>query len=318
MLTRIAVSSCLAVLGMAASVNAADLDDIIYAKELPMTKPVEIGSGWYLRGDLGYSVSTKRKNSDVVTVNPFTGLTPFASVVSSTFSESDSDLNGSVGVGYSFTDMFRADLNLGIMRMSSAGLNGTLQSGCAGTETVETVNYDALGNVIVPSTITTGASSRDCAGTASIKSDLYSGMLNGYVDLGTFAGFTPYVGAGIGVAISRVEVYGTGRCENDQTVTGIAGVSQTTTSFVCNGSTSVTDPAIDYSGLNYDNTKYSLAYSLSAGLGYQVSKNLTFDLGYQFVSAPNAEYAYFGANGVNIAKGVDTHNVRAGLRYALW
>ena len=38
---------------------AADLDEIIYAKELPVTQPVEVGSGWYLRGDLGYSIRTR-------------------------------------------------------------------------------------------------------------------------------------------------------------------------------------------------------------------------------------------------------------------
>jgi opacity protein-like surface antigen len=49
----------LALMGLAAPAHAADLDEIIYAKELPVTKPVEIGSGWYLRGDLGYSVQTR-------------------------------------------------------------------------------------------------------------------------------------------------------------------------------------------------------------------------------------------------------------------
>ena len=34
--------------------------------------------------------------------------------------------------------------------------------------------------------------------TISFEHNVWSGMANGYVDLGTIAGFTPYVGAGIG------------------------------------------------------------------------------------------------------------------------
>jgi hypothetical protein len=42
-------------------------------RELPVTKPVEIGSGWYLRGDLGYSVQHARRchsNYRVFTAGP--------------------------------------------------------------------------------------------------------------------------------------------------------------------------------------------------------------------------------------------------------
>src|SRR5690554_2575077 len=38
--------------------TAADYNPPIYVDEAPEFRPVEIGSGWYLRGDVGYSLET--------------------------------------------------------------------------------------------------------------------------------------------------------------------------------------------------------------------------------------------------------------------
>ena len=75
---RIVVTSCIAALtGFVSPMQAADLDQILYGSELPVTQTVEIGSGWYLRGDLGYQVSTEYRSTTTGGANPFQNLVPF-------------------------------------------------------------------------------------------------------------------------------------------------------------------------------------------------------------------------------------------------
>lgn len=73
--------------------SAADYDPPIYVEEAPEFVPVEVGSGWYLRGDIGYNAG-----------KPAYDL-PFAGVDHNRF-------GGGIGFGYHFTDNFRADLTV--------------------------------------------------------------------------------------------------------------------------------------------------------------------------------------------------------------
>src|SRR5438105_2257273 len=78
---------------------AADYDPPIYAEQAPDYVPVEVGSGWYLRGDVSYLVQKSFKNGD------FT----FPSAINNeNFSESDNAAFASIGFGYHFTDYLRA------------------------------------------------------------------------------------------------------------------------------------------------------------------------------------------------------------------
>ncbi|MDF1607963.1 porin family protein [Hoeflea sp. YIM 152468] len=173
MFIRIAVTSCIAALtGFAASAHAADLDEIIYAQELPVTQPVEIGTGWYLRGDLGYSLKTRGAATSYSVFN--TG--PPATYTDTAFDSFalDGGASGSVGFGYNFTDYLRGDLTFDYSR---GNFTGTTSSGLACT---------ALGG-------------GQCASVESQNVEQYGFMANAYVDLGTIVGFTPYAGAGAGV-----------------------------------------------------------------------------------------------------------------------
>lgn len=280
MLTRIALTSCVAVLGLAASTHAADLDEIIYAKELPVTKPVEIGTGWYLRGDLGYSVRTKGGANTFRVFNPG----PPASYGTNIFTTSgiDSDWSGSAGIGYSFTDYLRADVTLDY---STGQFSGTTASAgpCA------------------------GLLAGQCASVDTQAYEQYGFMANAYVDLGTFAGFTPYVGAGAGVA--RV-AWGT--LIGDQSCVSVLG-------NLCTGGA-----AIDSVNPGLDSWRFT--YALMAGMSYDVSKNLKLDLGYRYSKIESdgqfgfdAATSAAGAIGAQaLDNGIEKHEIRAGLRYALW
>ena len=198
--------------------QAADYDPPIYVDQAPDYQPVEVGSGWYLRGDVSYLVQKSFKNDDFA-------FTP------ARFSDKEDPVFASIGFGYHFNDYLRADLNLGYLPGNKIG-----------------VGYDDSGIVIPPATATVAS--------ASLKNYAYSLMLNGYVDLGTYVGITPYLGAGLGVVQSK---------------------HQLSASYFTNN----VDPADDFD-LRNDKTQYSLAYTLNAGLAYQVTKNVSVDLGYQY------------------------------------
>ena len=205
---------------------AADYDPPVYVDETPEYTPVEVGSGWYLRGDIGYNVN--KSPYDV----SFNGT-----------DSSGTRFNGGLGVGYHFTDYFRGDVNLGFLSH-------------------DTYNWSDGINAI------------------RAESNIWSGMVNGYADLGTIAGFTPYIGAGVGFLHSSRKV--------DDTALGISD----------------------------DDTQYAFAYSLGAGLAYKVAQNTSVDLGYQYISAPGLEY--FDIPSGNMDKGLDYHQIKVGLRYDLW
>jgi opacity protein-like surface antigen len=206
---------------------AADYDPPIYVDQAPEYQPVEVGSGWYLRGDVGYNVGDPVYDFELLDENT-----------------KHQRFTGGLGVGYHFNDWLRGDV---------------------------TVNY--LG----------GDKYNDAAaGTASHT--MWSGLANGYIDLGTYAGLTPYVGAGIGVLATRRKV------DIDVPALGLA--------------------------VEGSDKQQTFAYALHAGASYKVSNNVSVDIGYQFLSAPSAEY--LDTDTFENKKGIDVHQVKVGLRYDLW
>jgi len=87
---RVLVASALAAVA-AGPALAADYDPPIFIEEAPEFVPVEIGSGWYLRGDITYNAGDA--------VYDFPGVT-------------HRRFGGGVGFGYHFTDNFRTDVTV--------------------------------------------------------------------------------------------------------------------------------------------------------------------------------------------------------------
>ena len=276
MFMRLVVGSGIAALmGIAAPAHAADLDEIIYARELPVTQSVEIGTGWYLRGDLGYSTRTRGAASSYSVFS----AGPPATYTDTAFNNSslDDSWSGSLGVGYNFTDYLRTDLTFDYSRGSFAG--GT-NSALACT---------ALGG-------------GQCGSIESQNYEQYGFMANAYVDLGTFVGFTPYVGAGAG--ITRVTWM-----DNAPTCVSVGGNVCGTTDRTRSGSES-----------------WRFTYALMTGVSYDLSKDLKLDLGYKYSKVKSGNQSGFdpttvsaGATGFQVRdNGFEKHEVRVGLRYSLW
>ncbi|MBK8456591.1 MAG: porin family protein [Phyllobacteriaceae bacterium] len=275
---------------------AADYDPPIVIDEAPEYQPVEIGSGWYLRGDVGYTLNHL----------------PTFDITASTQTQTSSILSASIGAGYYFNDWLRVDGDLNFL--NSDQFADSYNSTCAGTQ-ITTVT-DTVSGLLIG--LSSAASTRDCDG-ADVASNVQStGLVNAYADLGTFAGFTPYVGAGAGLALTNYRMATNDRmCSAEQTSI-VAGGNTITTSFLCNGQSSVTDDDIRYPGVENSQTQVGLAYALNAGVAYKVSKNTQIDLGYRFTSLPSATYAAHNAGGLFTATGLNFHQVRLGLRYQIW
>jgi len=118
-------------------------------------------------------------------------------------------------------------------------------------------------------------------------------LFNGYIDLGTWNCLTPYIGAGIGFTQNRI----TGL--TDQGSVGGAA----TLGFASNGS-------------NTD-----LAWALMAGVGYEVNKNLTLELGYRYLNLGDGQSgrirnAFLAESYAPLkAKDIDSHDFRIGMRW---
>lgn len=135
---------------------------LIEAPEIQVSE----ASGWYLRGDVGYSLNKLRGAEFYQGGSTINGMTDFHTA------KLGNAFMGGVGVGYQVNNMLRTDLTFDYM--GSAKFKGSTKGGCG---------------------VATACTSTDYA---SMKA--FALMANAYVDLATYGRFTPYIGAGIGGA----------------------------------------------------------------------------------------------------------------------
>ncbi|MFJ5487325.1 outer membrane protein [Hansschlegelia beijingensis] len=219
----------------------------------PAPEPVEFGSNWYLRGDIGYKVYRDPKARYDTNAPAFAGNRSFSGE-----KMGDAVVFGG-GVGYRFNEWFRTDV---------------------------TADYETRsrfrGRLFCPGPCGGSGTSRE-----TMKIDAFTIFANAYFDAGTYYGFTPYVGGGIGAAYLDVHNY---------------------------RSNSAGNPS--YSG----DGKWNFAWNLTAGVGYEVSENLIIDTNYRFVDLGEARskpIAAAGGSGRVKVDDIQAHEFRVGFRYLL-
>lgn len=276
--TRVLLSAALVASAMPAF--GADYDaPVVYEPpvvvgELEEYVPVEVGSGWYLRGDIGYSFSTAP--SGAFTYRTFTAGT-YAEGTFTTGSYTG-ELGFGAGFGYRFSDLLRAEMTAENFNLR---FNGTrsFAAPCPG----------GLGT--------------SCSVVDQAQMNAWSVMLNGYVDLGTFARFTPYVGAGAGVTF--------------------ANWGNASSTYTCAGAGCVGAPfTLEHPGM----PNWRFSYAAMAGVAYDINKNLKVDLGYKYRNVAGGDMFGFdatsraaGASGAEARDpGFSQHEIRLGLRYEFW
>jgi opacity protein-like surface antigen len=135
----------------------------------------------------------------------------------------------------------------------------------------------------------------------------YVGLLNAYYDVFNWRGFTPYVGAGVGVAHLRMQDFTTSSSAVFTGVDPADSVSQLT------------------SGTSKSHSQTNFAWALMAGTSYDLSQNAKLDIGYRYLNM---------GSGVSLATSLidcscgtvgsplkisdlESHEVRIGLRWML-
>lgn len=264
---RFALRTALAALlaGVASQALAADLvEPVVEPAPVVAAEPVvadDLG-GWYIRGDVGYNWS---KTGDIDYINYGDP---------GHYGHLRGDLDGAFslggGVGYQATDHFRVDLTAD--HWFKRDFKGTSAGSWDDDDDVDTA---------------------DVSYTTTDKSAVSTWLLlaNAYVDIGTWNGFTPYVGAGIGGAHVKWDTL-----RNSNNPGGPPG------------------GPFDHEG----HGSWRFAAAAMVGASYSLTCNLKLDAGYRYSHISGGKMFGFNAegnNGPGFDRGFNTHEVRAGLRY---
>ncbi|MGE7469577.1 outer membrane protein [Bosea sp. NPDC003192] len=147
----------------------------------------------------------------------------------------------------------------------------------------------------------------NAVGNPGILTNTYKGNLssmvalfNAYVDLGTWNCLTPYIGAGIGFASNR-----------------ITGLTDQGANWV-DTTTAIIQPTL---GTASSGTKTGVAWALMAGVGYEVNKNLTLEVGYRYLNLGDAQSGPIRNAFLNDTyaplkvKSLDSHDIKIGMRW---
>ncbi len=157
---------------LALTVSAANSADLYQQPEPLQDAPevtVQESTGWYLRGDVGYSFKKSRG------VEFWQGTaTPSVSMADFGSSSLRDGFTLGGGVGYQINSYLRTDVTLD--HMFNSKFRGSTRGGGAGV----------------------GACAIACTSTDISSMNAWSLLANVYVDLGTYGYFTPYLGAGLG------------------------------------------------------------------------------------------------------------------------
>jgi opacity protein-like surface antigen len=228
------------------------------AADIPQPIPQVIFRGWYLRGDIGYSNQRVDKLDNAL-------YSSYDSVTSVS-----KDFDGApifdFGIGYQLNRWLRFDAT-GEYR-SKSDFDG------------HDIGHIGVNNI--PDDYTA-------------KKSEWLALLNGYVDVGTWHGITPYVGAGVGAANIKISDF--------------------------------TDVGVSVGSVAYGGThdQWNFAWALYAGLGFEITDALTLDLSYRYLDLGDARsgdlVAYDGTNNINNPmkfKDITSHDLRLGFRYGFW
>ncbi|WP_181703108.1 outer membrane protein [Chthonobacter albigriseus] len=230
----------------AAPTLAADMPEPII--EMPEPMPLPAAGAWYLRGDIGYKIY---QNPSARLDDPTAG-----SVTPNIFSNEDLDDTYSVGagVGYKFNEWFRTDVSIDYEGPANFyGRSPCAGGGCAPTFTEE-----------------------------EFEISVWSALASIYTDLGTYNGFTPYLGAGIGASMIRT-------------------------------SSATSDGVATYSG----DTNWNFAWALMAGTSYAFNDNWSMDVGYRYLNLGDAKSGLVGTTPDTFVsvEDIQAHEIRVGMRY---
>jgi opacity protein-like surface antigen len=216
----------------------------------------------------------------------------------STFSQEDLAANGGSFIAQSLSDtvIVGAGLGMQLNQLFRLDLTGEYRS---------TAQINGMDNVTAQIIGPDGALQANTVYQGNLAS--YVGLLNGYVDLFNWRGFTPYVGAGVGFAHHKM------------------------TGFTTTSSATFTDAATGAQTVRLSNgtarplSQTNVAWALMAGTTYDLSPNAKLDLGYRYINLGYGDATktglidcVCGTTGQPLKlSDLDAHEFRVGIRWSL-
>ena len=277
--------------------------------EAPMVESNELGTNWYIRGDVGYGTTKQATvDGDASGLFPTIGNQPIGnsnSLVPVIRGDNQSTWTPDVGLGFGYrvNDWFRVEADWAFSK--GPGLSTQKTVFCPETTSVASNYSYATSTTGVAVPVGYQYDYTTCNGQLNVNQYNNTGLVMGYFDLGHWGIFSPYVGAGGGMNVNTIS----GKLNFTQTDTGgtYTGVNNITgtapavwvtqTGVDQNGNPVYGDlpkgsqqrgvpqpigPANWYRSIN--STKYSFAASGAAGLGIKISQSATLDIGYHITS----------------------------------
>jgi len=270
--------------------------------------PAELGTGWYLRGDVGYSnITSPTIIADLVNATTRTG-----------------SVSGSLGAGYQYNSWLRTEIALDRSVIRPNATSAPVWCPYQNHPLSSQPGYDGNGVLIAPSqTLGYGVDPNEtCLSRTTGNLSRTTGLFNAYIDLGNWYGFTPYVGAGAGVSYVRsngaVNYYkssnGTPYTADLSPVEGypLVWINKDT------GAVLSPQPGLAFAQQYWDRSRakssWKFAWALLAGVTYDVADNVKIDVGYRFLNS-GKYVGLAGASGATAAPyDLISHEVRLGVR----
>lgn len=247
-------------MALVACAGAATAVSAAQAADMPQPVPEVVVRGWYLRGDIGYS------NQRVDSLD--NALYDTYDSVDNVYKDFDGAPFFAAGIGYRWNHWFRTDVT-GEYR-SKSDFDGLDIASQVGPPAFIPDNYTA-------------------------KKSEWVALLNGYLDVGTWHGITPFVGAGVGAANIKI---------SDFTDVGVN---------------------VDSVAFGDDHDEWNFAWALYAGLAFDVTDAFTVELAYRYLDLGDGESGdLIGFDGTNTIDNpmkfndITSHDLKLGVRYTFW
>lgn len=260
--------------------------------------PAELGTGWYLRGDVGYAnISSPTIIADLINSNKFTGA-----------------VSGSLGAGYQYNSWLRTEIALDRSVIRPEAMAAPIWCPYANHPLSSQVDSSKLGYGIDPA--------ETCVPRTTANLTRTTGLFNAYIDLGNWFGITPYIGAGVGASYVRssggVSYYKTS--DGSPYTADLSPVDGYPLIWVSkwSGNPVFPQPMLAFAPQNWNHSlskgSWKLAWALLAGFSYDIAQNLKIDVGYRYLNAGKYVGLPGAAGASPVSSDLVSHEVRLGVR----
>jgi opacity protein-like surface antigen len=278
---KLITKAALASLALGAPAQAADLFGAAPPASFPSSQAptaIEIGSNWYLRGDVGASFHDGPTASLDPTLAIQAGVPGVPLGAATWGGASWANFTGGLGFGYRFSDYLRLDATWDLSTGPGVNRSASFASGSAAIAAMMGISVPVL-----------------CNGAFGLRPYANTFLANGYVDLGHWSGVTPYLGGGVGLGVNAVQ----------------ASLDYSLHVVVPPG-----PPIAPWSSAIHA-TADGFAWALMAGFSWQLTPSVAIDFGYRYLNGGSTRTFVNPQTGTILRQSNVSQQVRVGLRYLI-